>query len=67
MNCNQSGCTEKAVARYTWPGRDEAGEAGVCAAHLRKLLGVAGAIGLHVQTIPIDTLATEPEHESETQ
>ena len=48
--CNQNGCEAPAVARFTWPGRDEAG---ICAEHLPKLRGVASAMGLHLQIISL--------------
>lgn len=51
VTCSQNGCTTRSVARYTWPGRDEAG---ICAEHLPKLQGVAKALGLYLQIIPID-------------
>jgi hypothetical protein len=49
--CGQHGCTEAAAYRYTWPGRDEAG---VCEAHVGKLRGVANAMGLPLQVIPLE-------------
>ena len=48
--CNQTDCDEIAIYRFTWPGKDEAG---ICALHARKLRGVAAAIGLHVEMIPL--------------
>ena len=47
-------CKNKATHRFTWPGRDESF---ICAQHLPKLQGVASAIGMPLQTIPL--------HESE--
>lgn len=44
-------CGQKAVRRYTWPGRDEAF---ICQEHLPKLLGVVTAMGMHLQLIPLD-------------
>lgn len=43
-------CDRDAVARYTWPGRDETG---ICAEHVGKLRAVAEAMGLPLQIIPI--------------
>lgn len=48
--CRQDGCKNYAATKYTWPGRDQSA---VCAEHLPKLLGVANAIGLYVQVLPI--------------
>lgn len=49
--CNQRGCNEPAGFRFTWPGRDEAG---ICQQHAPQLQGIANAIGLYVQLIPLD-------------
>ena len=43
-------CGEHATLRYTWPGKDEAV---ICIECAEKLMGVANAIGLHLQLIPI--------------
>ena len=43
-------CNEMAGHRYTWPGRDEALICDKCAPQLR---GVAAALGMHLQTIPL--------------
>ena len=43
-------CNNLAKFRYTWPGK---GEALICDDHARKLRGVAEAIGLPLQFIPI--------------
>ena len=48
--CNQVGCEDVATYRFTWPGQDEKG---ICAMHAPKLRGIAMAIGLHVQMIPL--------------
>lgn len=51
--CRQKGCggcSNLAVARYTWPGQNESY---VCAEHGLKLREVAGAIGLSLQFIPL--------------
>ena len=58
--CNQVDCDEVATFRFTWPGRDEAG---ICALHGPKLRGIAEAIGLHVQMIPL----TVGDHERSTE
>lgn len=44
--CNQKGCDQPGLYRYTWPGKDESY---ICELHVGKLRGVAEAIGLHVQ------------------
>jgi len=51
MLCNQVGCGQPAVFRFTWPGRDEAG---ICADHAKRLEGVAAAMGCYVQLIPLE-------------
>ena len=43
-------CGKHASLRYTWPGRDEAV---ICVECAEKLAGVANAIGMHLQLIPI--------------
>lgn len=43
-------CVKYANYRYTWPGRDESF---ICEDHCGKLRAVAGAMGLHLQLIPI--------------
>ncbi len=50
--CNQSGCEHEPAYRFTWPGRDEEG---ICEMHAAKLTGVARAMGLYVQLIPLET------------
>lgn len=50
MKCNQEGCDSPPAFRFTWPGRDEAC---ICAIHALKLRGVAGAMGLYVQMVPL--------------
>ena len=54
--CNQHGCSSAAVGRFTWPGREEQG---ICQAHLPQLLGVADAIGLHLQVVPLPQQETQ--------
>ncbi len=44
-------CPDRAIARYTWPGRDEQV---ICRAHGEQVLAVAEAIGMHLQLIPIE-------------
>lgn len=48
--CGQKHCREYGSYRYTWPGRDEAA---VCEQHSRKLRGIADAMGLYLQLIPL--------------
>lgn len=56
LTCNQSGCGAAASFRYTWPGRNEAG---ICEAHAEKVRGIAVAMGLYVQLIPLKTEACD--------
>lgn len=51
MICNQTNCERLAAFRFTWPGRDEDG---ICAQCAPKLRGVANAMGMHLQLIPIE-------------
>lgn len=44
--CATDGCERPPVARYTWPGREEAV---VCRAHAMAALRVAEACGFHLQ------------------
>ena len=48
--CRQKDCRAYANYRYTWPGRDESY---VCEPHAAKVRAVAGAIGMHLQLIPL--------------
>ena len=48
--CRQEGCKEYARVRYTWPGRDESC---ACDLHAAKLSGIAEAMGMHLQLIPL--------------
>lgn len=48
--CNQHDCTNKGVFRFTWPGRDEQY---ICEQHVATLQNIAGAMGLHLQVIPL--------------
>lgn len=50
MKCNQKGCDSLGLFRFTWPGKDEAY---ICGEHVHLLSAVAGAMGLHVQIIPV--------------
>lgn len=50
MMCNQKGCESIADWRFTWPGQDEAG---ICEHHVGKLRGIAAAMGVYVQVIPL--------------
>lgn len=50
MTCNQDRCKNKAKYRFTWPGKDESF---ICETCSIKLLGIASAMGLYVQIIPI--------------
>jgi hypothetical protein len=50
--CGSKDCANYASHRYTWPGKDEAA---ICESCAGKLRGVANAIGLHVQLIPLTT------------
>jgi len=43
-------CDNTARYRFTWPGRDESV---ICEEHVGQLKGVANAIGLHLQVIPL--------------
>lgn len=43
-------CLREAVVRYTWPGREESF---ICAEHLPQLRGIASAMGLPLQCIPL--------------
>ncbi len=50
MACNSNDCDGIGNFRYTWPGRDEAWVCVLCSARLQ---GIAAAISLHVQFIPL--------------
>lgn len=43
-------CQNKAEYRYTWPGKDESL---ICDDHGRLLKGVANALGVYLQVIPL--------------
>lgn len=49
--CNQQGCKEPPLYRYTWPGRNEAL---CCEAHSRAVRNIASAMGLYVELIPFE-------------
>ena len=57
MSDDRKRCGELAAFRYTWPGKDEAH---VCVDHAQQLMGVARAIGLPLQLIPLSYGANEP-------
>lgn len=50
MSCNQKDCPNPPVYRFTWPGKPEQC---ICAEHAPKLRGLANAIGLPLQMIPL--------------
>lgn len=50
MKCNQAGCEKLAAFLYTWPGKDQAG---ICEEHAPKARGIAEAMGLYLQMIPV--------------
>lgn len=50
MKCNQHDCNDEAEFLFTWPGKDQQG---ICGLHSIKLASIAGAMGLHLQLIPI--------------
>ena len=43
-------CNNKAIYRYTWPGRDESF---ICERHVSWLKKVANAMGFSLQVIPL--------------
>jgi hypothetical protein len=43
-------CSNKAVWRYTWPGNNEMV---CCEEHKQQILGVAEALGFHLQMQPV--------------
>ena len=43
-------CPNQALFRFTWPGR---GESFICIDHAPQLQGVAQAMGLYLQLIPL--------------
>ena len=43
-------CEGKATHRFTWPGKDESF---ICAKHLPQLQGVAAALGMPLQCVPV--------------
>lgn len=50
MKCQTNDCEEIPAYRFTWPGKDEAR---CCPGCMLKLVGVARAIGLHLQMVPL--------------
>jgi len=49
-------CSERALFRYTWPGKDESF---ICMDHALQLRGIAQALGLHLQMIVLDGSSEE--------
>lgn len=45
---DSSNCTEPAIVRYAWPGRDESF---ACIGHAERLRSIALAMGLPIQLI----------------
>lgn len=43
-------CPHQAFYRFTWPGQDESF---ICTEHVNKLQGVASAMGMYLQIIPL--------------
>ena len=41
MKCNQAGCDQRAVYRYAWPGRPEAG---ICNGHPERTAAIIAAM-----------------------
>ena len=50
--CNQVACQNPPAFRFPWPSKDEAW---ICAIDAMKLRGIATAMGLHVQLVPLTT------------
>ena len=50
MQCQTRDCDRPPAYRFTWPGRDESACCAICALQIQ---GVAGAIGLYLQMIPL--------------
>lgn len=48
--CNQVGCGKPAAFLFTWPGDVQKG---ICQEHSERLKGVASAMGMFIQLIPI--------------
>lgn len=49
-------CGNPAIFRYTWPGSDESF---ICDDCVGTLQGVANALGLHLQIIPLFTVDSD--------
>lgn len=49
-------CEQQALFRYTWPGRDESY---ICLNHALDLKGIADAMGLYLQLIPLSGIEQE--------
>lgn len=54
-------CGNEAIARYTWPGREESF---ICADHLPQLRVIACAMGLPLQCIPLVPDGAERDRQS---
>jgi len=50
MSMEEKVCDQIAIFRYTWPGKDESF---ICLSHSKQLKGIAKAIGMHLQLIPL--------------
>ena len=50
-------CGEHAAFRFTWPGKPESH---VCVDHALQVMGVARAIGLPLQLIPVGVKVGDP-------
>ena len=61
LACHQKDCENPPSHRYTWPGK---GEAHICLLCAMKVQGLADAIGLPLQFIPLtaEDYLKEPPH-----
>jgi hypothetical protein len=55
-------CGERASFRYTWPGKRESL---ICALHAEKLRGIAEAMGLELELVPVPGVEHEWPFEAE--
>jgi hypothetical protein len=60
MGGAETNCKNTPIFRYTWPGRDEAF---ICMYHSLRLQGVANAMGLYIQLIPMPILTEDNSEE----
>lgn len=60
-SCNQKGCALPGAYRFTWPGNDEAT---ICEEHVGKLRGIASAMGMHLQVVPLEPDPAHPRAEA---